>query len=184
VSRPKVRLIYLLVTLGLVVLFAVFIAFRNNAALIAALEAAGAVAAAAFAAIAAMGAMRAAAESSAAARRSREAVARTMRPRVQPSIRQENGLVLGTVESGEGRPAIDVTVVWVMADRGAITEQTARLEDGLSVDLEVPEGANVWDQLSTVWIEYEDDGRTGQWRDTWQAEANGRFSLTHSELVD
>ena len=40
-------------------------------------------------------------------------------------------------------------------------------------------------QLSSVWIEYWDDGRTGQWRDTWQAEPDrSRFTLTHSDLVD
>lgn len=183
--RPKALVSYALVVLGLVALFVVFIAFRRDAALIAALEAAGAVAAAGFAAIAAMGAMRAAAESSASAKRSREAFARTVRPRVQPSISQQNGTVLATVEPGDGHPAVDVTAVWVLADRAPITDQTPRLDQPLPVALEVPEGTNIWDKLETVWIEYSDDARTGQWRDTWQAISEGkRFALTHSELVD
>jgi hypothetical protein len=177
-------MLYALMALGLVALFVVFIVFRRNAALIAALEAAGAVAAAGFAAVAATASMRAAAESSASARRSREAVARTMQPRLRPSVSHENGTVLGKLDQGAGRAAVDVTVVWIFSERGPVTHQTARLETGHGVDLEVPEGANVWDELSTVWFEYWDDSHAGHWRDTWRVDGPERFVLTHSELVD
>jgi type IV secretory pathway TrbL component len=171
---------YALLMLALVALFVVFITFRGNAALIAALEAAGTVAAAGFAAIAAMGAMRAAAESSAAAKRSREAMAWTVRPRVQPSLSQDNGAVLGTVASGDGRSAVDVTVVWIASDGDPVTQRIARLDAGSTVDVMVPEAAT----LNTVWIEYWDDGRAGHWRDTWEAKPEAGLVLTHSELVD
>ncbi len=171
---------YALLVLAVVALFVLFIAFKRDAALIAALEAAGAVAAAGFAAFAAMGSMRAAAESSAAAKRSREAMAWTTRPRVQPSLSKENGTVVGKVATGDGRAAIDVTVVWILSDAAPVTERIHRLDPGTAVDIKVPEGV----ELSTVWIEYWDDGRAGQWRDTWQVEPEGGLALTHSELVD
>jgi hypothetical protein len=184
VSRSKALIVYALTALGLVALFVVFIAFRRDAALIAALESAGAVTAAGFAAVAAMGSMRAAAESSASARRSREAVARTMQPRLQPSVSHENGTVLGKLDRGAGRAAVDVVVVWIFSGRGSITGQTALLETSHAVDLEVPEGENVWDELNTVWFEYWDDSHAGHWRDTWRVDGPERFVLTHSELVD
>jgi hypothetical protein len=185
VSRPKALIIYALIALGLVALFVAFIAFRRNAALIAALEAAGTVAAAGFAAVAATGSMRAAAESSASARRSREVVARTMQPRLRPGVSQENGTVLGKLDRGTGgRAAVDVTVVWIFRERGPVTGQTARLETSHAVDLEVPEGANVWNELNTVWCEYWDDSHAGHWRDTWRVEGPETFVLTHSDLVD
>jgi hypothetical protein len=180
VSRAKALILYALVAIGLVTLFVVFIAFRGNSALIAALEAAGTVAAAGFAAIAAMGAMRAAAESSAAAKRSREAMAWTVRPRVQPSISQVNGATVGRVAGGDGRSAVDVTAVWMLNDADPVTERIARLDPGSGMDVALPENA----EPHTVWIEYWDDGHAGKWRDTWQPQPEGGFGLTHSELVD
>ena len=179
-ARAKALIVYALVVIGLAALFTVFIAFRRDAALIAALEAAGTVAAAGFAAIAATGAMRAAAESSASAKRSREAMAWTVRPRVQPSVSRQNGAVVGKVASGEGRAAVDVTAVWMPSDGDPVTQRIARLDPGTAADASLPGDV----ELGTVWIEYWDDARAGQWRDTWQPQPDGGFALTHSELVD
>jgi hypothetical protein len=62
VSRLRTLSTAAATTLGLVVLFVVFIGFKDDTALVAALSAAGTVAAGAFAAVAAVGSMRAAAE--------------------------------------------------------------------------------------------------------------------------
>lgn len=187
VSR-RTLIAYALVTLAVVVLFALFIGFKRDAALIGALSAAGAVAAAGFAALAAMGSMRAANESSATARRSQEALARTMRPRIHPSASLENRAVLGKVHRGEGRAAVDVTVVWVLTNHDTVTDRTVRLDTAFAVDLGLPETANVWEEISMVWIEYWDDNHVGHWRDTWQVgtepESRGTFVQTHSQLVD
>jgi hypothetical protein len=179
VSRAKALILYALVAIGLVALFVVFITFRGNSALIAALEAAGTVAAAAFAAIAATAAMRAAAESSATARRSREALARAMRPWIEPSTHRENGAVVGRLRC-EGRTAVDVTAVWVLTDGEPVTDRFARLAQGSTTEAKLPEDA----KLTAVWIEYWDDGHAGHWRDTWQPDAEQRLELGHSDLVD
>ena len=92
--------------------------------------------------------------------------------------------MLGKLDPGPGRVAVDVTMVWIFNERGPITDQTARLETSHAVDLKVSEGRNVWDELSTVWFEYWDDSHAGHWRDTWQVDGPERFVLTHSELVD
>lgn len=190
-------IVYVLVILAMVALFAVLIGFRRDTALVGALEAAGTVSAAGFAALAAMGSMRAAAESSVTARRSREALARTMRPQLRPEVHIENGTVFGRVRCGEGRGALEVTVVWLLSDRDPITEHTARLEPWrpdlppgsditLAVDLQLPETANVWDELDMVWINYWDDNRAGHWQDTWrigtEPHSRGMLLLTDSRL--
>ncbi|HEV2778389.1 MAG TPA: hypothetical protein VGX25_03220 [Actinophytocola sp.] len=193
-SRPQRLIVYALTVGGLAALFAVFIGFKKDTALVGALEAAGAVSATGFAALAALGSMRAAAESSATARRSRAALARTMRPRIHPGVSREDG----RVQCGAGRGAIDVTVVWLLTDRDPATAQAARLEPwrpdlppgsdlALAVDLELPETATVQDGIRMVWIEYWDDTRVGHWRDTWQVGTEppdrGTFLLTDSRLA-
>lgn len=63
-------------------------------------------AAAVFAAVAAFGSVRAADESSAAARRAHEAVARSAQPRLLPSISVDGDRLLGTVSCGStGAPS-------------------------------------------------------------------------------
>jgi hypothetical protein len=199
VSRPRTLIGYALVTLVVAALFAVFIGFKGDAALVGALSAAGTVAAAGFAALAAMGSMRAAADSSATAKRSREALARTMRPRIHPSVSRENGRMLGKVQCGEGRGAVDVTVAWRLTNSDTVTDRIARLEPrrpdlppgsdvAFAVDLKIPETANVWKEISMVWIEYWDDSHVGHWQDTWrvdtEAHGQGMFLQLDSQLVD
>lgn len=197
--RPRTLVAYALVTIAVVVLFAFFIGFRRDVALVGALSAAGTVLAAGFAAMAALGSMRAAAESSVTANRSREALARTMRPTVRPDIGRQDGEVLGTVRCGEGRGALDVTVAWLKADGETVTGRTARLEPSrpdlpsgsdtaLAVDLELPESATGWDETTMVWIEYWDDSHVGHWQDTWQVGtepgSKETYVQTDSQLVD
>src|SRR5689334_8602822 len=116
VSRSRTLVVSGLMVLGVVALFVVFIGFKDDAALVAALSAAGTVLAAGFAAIAAMGSMRAAAESSATARRAREAFARSVRPRLQPGLVRADGVLRGDLRCGPERAALDLTVVWMTAD--------------------------------------------------------------------
>lgn len=189
VSRFKISY-YTLTVLGTVALFAVFIAFREDAALIGALSAAGAVAAAVFAAVAAFGSVRAAAESSASARRAREAVARNAQPRLRPSVGVEGDRLLGTVSCGSARGAVDVTIVWVPANAGPITEQRAAFEagTGFTVDLGLPASASPRDEIEMVWLEYWDEGRVGRWHDTWriatEAANQSTLVLSESRLTD
>jgi hypothetical protein len=197
VSLPRRLVIYALIACPLAVLFVVFIAFKRDTALMTALSAAGQVAAAGFAAIAAIGAMRAAAESSAAANRAREALARTARPRLHPSVGRADGGLVGTVQCDGRRAAIDVMVAWILADREPVVGQAARLDpprpDGppgtglLRVDLGLPETADVAEVLRMVWIEYRDDNRIGRWRDTWQLTpepaGHGLLQQVDSQLV-
>ena len=196
--RAKTLMAVVLICLALVALFGLFVWFRRDSELIAALSSAGTVAAGVFAAVAAAGSMRAAAESSATARRSREAAARTAQPRIRPSVRREEGTTLGTVQCDEGPGATSLTVAWMLHNGNTIADQVARLEprrpddppdaaSALTVDLELPETADLTDEIRMVWIEYWDDNRVGHWRDTWQpAEppGQGRFVRTESTLVD
>ena len=189
-SRNRVLLNYALVVAATAVLFVVIVAVRHHTALVSALSAAGTVAAAGFAALAALGSMRAAADSSATARRAREALARSARPRVRPGVRADGGTLVGDVRV-EGQAAAEVvTVVWTFADRGPVTAQADRLEPGavpgLVVDLGLPEDADVASAVTIVWIEYRDAGHLGQWRDTWQVAPGGQgaFRLTNSQLAD
>ena len=143
--------------------------------------------------------MRAAAESSATAKRAREAVARSVRPQLQPSVVREDGKLLGKVQCGEGRSAIDVTVAWMLANDETITDQVARLEpsradrpadtaNSLVVDLNLPDATNEWEGIKMVWIEYWDASRVGHWQDTWllgtEPHDQGRLQQTESRLVD
>jgi hypothetical protein len=180
VSRTRILIVSAVIALATAGVFALFIGFRSNAPLVAALEAAGTVAAAGFAALAALGSMRAAAESSATARRSREALARTVRPRVYPSFSQEYGTV-----RCEERVAVDVSVAWLLTGGETVTEQVARLEpsNDLTLDLKLPGTANVWDTTSMVWIEYWDESRVGRWQDTWRVNQE-KFLQADSRLVD
>jgi len=174
--------------LAAVVLFVVFIGFKKDAALVAALSAAGTVAAAGFAAVAAMGSMRAAAESSAAARRSREALARTMRPRVTPSVAREDGTLHGRLHCSGNRGAVDVQVAWMLTDAEAVTDRVARIEPGASftVDLKLAETGSALQSVRMVWFEYWDDSHIALWRDTWRPDADAAdfFLQTDSDLVD
>jgi hypothetical protein len=176
---------YALATLGVIALFAVFVAFRKDAALISALSAAGAVAAAVFAAIAAWGSVRAADESSAAAKRAYEAVARNAQPRLLPSFSVEDGKLLGTVSCGSNRGAADITAVWILGNGDPITEQRAMFEagTGFSVDLGLPATADLRQEIRLVWIDYWDEARTGHWHDTWElgTEAPHQSALVLSE---
>jgi hypothetical protein len=179
VSRSKKLITALVMIAGIAALFVVFIGFKRDAALVAALEAAGTVAAASFAAMAAFGSMRAAAESSATARKSREAVARTARPQLHPTVTHDNGTSFGTIRSGETRAAADVTVVWTLTDHDPVVGQTAHLEPRRTLDLPLPAT-----EITMVWIEYADRDHIGQWRDTWEPDAHGTLALTNSQLVD
>lgn len=181
-------MVYGLIGLGVVVLFVVFIGFKDDAALVAALSAAGTVLAAGFAAIAAMGSMRAAAESSATARQAREAFARSVRPRLQPIVVREDGALRGELRCGPDRAAIDLTVVWMRAGHETLSEQFARIEPGatVTVDLGLPDTAAASD-VEMVWVEYWDDGRAAQWQDTWRPDATrgaDAFVQSDSRLVD
>jgi hypothetical protein len=188
VSRLRTHFVAAAITLGLVVLFVVFIGFKDDAALLAALSAAGTVAAGAFAAVAAVGSMRAAAESGAAARRSHEAMARTVRPRVRPSAQRQDGTVLGTVRCEPSRLAVDVHVVWMPADRDPIPSQLDRLAPGeaITIDLELPDTAPLADAITMVWIGYRDEDGVGHWQDTWEVatESPVTFHQIDSQLVD
>ena len=187
VTRFKIT--YALAVLGVIALFTVFILFRTDAALISALSAAGAVAAAVFAAVAAFGSVRAADESSAAAQRAREAVARGTQPRLLPSLSVEGGKRLGTVSCGSNRGAVDVMVVWMFENGGPITEQRATFEagTGITVDLNLPAAADLQREINLVWIDYWDESRTGHWRDTWrmgtEAPHQSALVLSESELM-
>jgi hypothetical protein len=188
VSRTQKLLVYGFWALAVVVLFAVFIGFKKDAALVAALSAAGTVAAAGFAAVAAMGSMRAAAESSATARRSRETLARTAQPRVTPSVVREDGTLHGRLNCGGSRAAVDVQVAWMLAENEAITDRVARIEPGASftVDLKAPDTGSVLQDVSMVWLEYWDDSHVGLWRDTWRPDPDvvDSFLQTDSDLAD
>jgi hypothetical protein len=198
VSRQRALVVYALVGAATVVLFVVIVAVREDTALVGALSAAGTVAAGVFAALAAMGSMRAAADSSATARRSREALARSVRPRVRPAVRASNGTLLGEVRVDGTQAASDVMAVWLLTGGGGTrTERAAYLEPpvagvapgpGLTVDLGLPEDADVAASVEMVWLEYWDAGHTGQWRDTWKVGTDpgdrGSFHQQDSELVD
>jgi hypothetical protein len=189
VSRSRALLVYGLTVVTVVGLFAVFIGFRDDAALVSALSAAGTVLAAGFAAIAAIGSMRSAAESSTAARRTREAFARTVRPRLQPAVARDGGTLHGRLECGAERAAIDVMVVWMLADSDAVTDRVARIEPGaaFTVDLKIPDTSSALDGVEMVWIEYWDDGRVGQWQETWRPDAEGpadAFVQSDATLVE
>lgn len=161
-----------------------------------ALSAAGTVAAGWFAAVAALGSMRAAAESSATARRSRESLAHSVRPRVYPTVRRAEGRVFGVVRCAEGQPAVDVMAVWSRVDREVVTSRAFRLEPWRAdlppgvvaestVDLDLPESADLREAVNLVWIEYWDSGRVAQWRDSWEvAPDSGALIQSDSELVD
>ena len=151
VSRNRAFLNYLLIVAATATLFVVIIAVREHTALVSALSAAGTVAAGVFAALAALGSMRAAADSSATARRSREALARTARPQVRPEVRADGGTLLGEVRV-EGQAAVGVTVVWMLVDRDTATVRADRVEPGpdpgLAVDLGLPPDADLSSALS------------------------------------
>lgn len=186
----RLKIPYALTVLGVVVLFAVFIAFRRDAALISAMSAAGAVAAAVFAAVAAFGSVRAADESSASARRAQEAVARNAKPSLRPSLSVEGDRLFGTVSCGSSRGAVDVMVVWVPVNSGPITEQRATFEPGtgVTVDLNLPATANLREEIEVVWLDYRDEGKVGRWRDTWRIGTEGPgqnvLVLAESQLTD
>jgi hypothetical protein len=180
VSRSRTLFTYALITFALVTLFAVFIGFRDNAALVGALSAAGTVAAGGFAAVAAVGSMRAAAESSTAARRSREAISRTARPRIQPGVREHDGRWLGELRCGADRGATDLLVTWLLADNEPAVGEAARLEPDGTFAVELP---GPGDQVTLVWLEYWDDDHAARWHDTWEVRT-GMFHQTDSTLVD
>lgn len=177
-----------LVVVGLVVLFVVFIAFRDDAALIAALEAAGTVAAAGFAAVAGVAAMRAANESSATARRAREAQARTARPRLSPRVTVDGDRLIGVLTVQPGPAALDVTVAWLRTDGETITTEVAEIApgaDGVTADLgPAPTGpGEPAAAMKMIWLEYSDDNGVGQWHDTWQV-VSDRLTRSTADLVD
>jgi hypothetical protein len=175
-----------LIVVGLVVLFVMFIGFREDADLVAALEAAGTVAAAGFAAVAGVAAMRAANESSATARRARETLARSARPRISLRVEVAGDRLHGLVRCADGPAAVDATVAWLRADGETVTGQAARLapgDGGMVVDLGPAGTASAVAAVEMVWMEYWDDSRVGRWQDTWRVEA-GRLQQTDSQLVD
>lgn len=199
VSRTKILIVYIVGAAVTVALFVLIIGFRNDTALVGALTAAGTVAAAAFAAFAAMGSVRAAAESSAAARRSRETLARTMRPQILPSVSREGGQLLGRVQCGADRGAVEVNVAWILKNGSHVTDRSPRLEawrvnvpngaeSSMTSDLGLPDSVNESEVISMVWIEYWDDRRLGHWRDTWQIDTEPHrqniFVQLESALVD
>lgn len=171
-----------LVALGLVALFGVFIAVRDDTALISALSAAGTVAAGVFAAVAAFGSLRAAAASNASAERAREAMVRSVRPNVEPSVSAVDTTLIGTLTC-TGYAAIDITVVWTLTDGEVITETVARLAPG-----EDPLTSTLPQPVEMVWLSFTDEGRVGKWQDTWQMGQEphnlGRLTLIESRLAD
>jgi hypothetical protein len=174
-SRSRLFTMYAVIAVALAVLFGVFIAFRDDRALIGALEAAGTVAAAAFAAIAAVGSMRAAAESSAAARRTQEAAARAAQPSVTVSVTATDAVV-----TCRGRAATDVMSVFVFDGHETVTAQAARLEPGETLTADLPaEGL----QPTMVWVDYRDGEYVGHWRDSWTPSDTGRLLRTESSLA-
>ena len=189
VSRNRALLTYVLVVAATVAMFVVFVTVREHTALVGALSAAGTVAAGVFAALAALGSMRAAAESSATARRSREALARTAQPSVRPEVRADGGKLLGEVRV-EGKAAVGLTIVWMLIDRETATARADRIEPGadggLTVDLGLPPDADLASTVRLVWLEYRDANRIGLWRDTWEIAPNATspFRLAASTLED
>lgn len=178
-----------LVAVGLVVLFGAFIAVRDDTALIGAMSAAGTVAAGVFAAVAAFGSLRAAAASNASAQRAQEAMVRAVRPNLEPSLTVVDGTLTGTVTC-TAYAAIDVTIVWTLADGDVITDSVARLapgEDPLTSTLQ-QEVTDVAQAVQVVWLSFTDEGRVGKWQDTWQMGTEphnlGRLTLLESRLVD
>jgi hypothetical protein len=189
VSRNRALATYAAVTAATVALFVVIVAVRENTALVEALSAAGTVAAGVFAALAALGSMRAAADSSATARRSREALARTAQPAVRPEVRADGGTLVGEVLV-EGQAAVAVTVVWMLVGREPATARADRIDPGvaggLTVDLRLPPDAELASTLRMVWLEYRDAGRIGHWQDTWEITPDPRspLRLADSSLAD
>ena len=188
-SRTRALWTYVLVVTATVAMFVVFVAVREHTALVSALSAAGTVAAGVFAALAALGSMRAAAESSATARRSREALARTAQPSVRPEVRADGDELLGDVLV-EGKAAVGVTIAWLLVDREIATASADRIEPGatggLTVDLGLPADADLAATVRMIWLEYRDAGRLGLWRDTWEIAPNAQspFRLASSTLQD
>ena len=119
--------------------------------------------------------MRAAAESSAAARRTHEAVARSAQPSIAVTITGPDGVV-----TCRGRAATDVMAVWVFEGHDTVTGQAARLEPGETVTVAVSEGV----PLTMVWIEYWDSDHVGHWHDTWTPSDSGTLARTDSSLRD
>lgn len=163
-SRLKTAVLYALSAIAIAALFGLFVTFRNDAALIGALSAAGTVAATGFAAIAALASVRAASESSAAAQRAREASARAGRPSLRVRTETTDGTLQGVVECGKDRGAVDVTIVWTLTNDETLVFQHAHLAAGAIVTNVL--GA----EASTCWVEYWDESRAGRWRDTWQGQ--------------
>jgi hypothetical protein len=124
--------------------------------------------------------MRAAAESGAAARRSREAIARTARPRIQPGVREHDGMWLGELRCGAGRGATDLIVTWLLTEHEPAVGQAAELTPGGTFAVELPRPG---DQVTMVWLEYWDDSHVARWHDTWEVRT-GMFHQTDSTLVD
>ncbi|NUT34622.1 MAG: hypothetical protein HOV79_16280 [Hamadaea sp.] len=182
-ARYRTQLTAALFVLAAGTVFAVFITFRDDAALIGALSAAGTVLAAAFAAVAAYGSVKAAAQSSASAQRAREGVARSIRPTITPSVYAQDGILFGKVES-TGLAGVDITVSWALHNGAPVTMHIPRLVPGTpeTVSLAVPDTDGAA-EIATVWIEFWDDSRVAQWRDSWAYE-RGRLVLADSRLVD
>lgn len=186
--RYKMWLYSALSVAGVVLLFAVFIAVRNDAALIGALSAAGAVAAAAFAAMAAFGSVRAATASSASAARAGEALARSVRPILEPSMATADGTVTASLTC-TGYAAIDLNAVWTLTGGDVISDYVARLAPGDDpfTSTVTPDSTEPAQELEMVWLDYWDEGRVGRWQDTWQMGTEphnkGRLTLLQSRLM-
>lgn len=183
-ARYRAQILAALLTVGAGTVFAVFIAFRDDAALIGALSASGTVLAAAFAAVAAYGSVKAATQSSVSAQRAREGVARSIRPTITPSVYAQDGFLFGKVEATTPLAAVDITVSWALETASPVIMQIARLVPGSphTVNLEVPDTAGMA-EVVTVWIEYWDDSRVARWRDSWTPE-HGELVLGDSRFVD
>jgi hypothetical protein len=177
-----------LIVLGLVVLFEVFVAVRRDTALVSALSAAGTVAAGVFAAVAAFGSLRAATASSASVQRASEAMARSVRPSLTPSLSTVDGILTGTLTC-IGYAALDVNVAFVLVDGDTVSETVARLAPGdAPLTLTLRSAAlEPLREIDLVWLDYTDEGRVGHWRDTWRMGAEphnfGRLTLIESHLV-
>ncbi len=189
VLRYRNLINYGLVAVATVALFALFIGFRNNTALVGALSAAGTVAAAGFAALAAFGSVRAANESSATARKAHEAMARNSRPKLSVRFTAAEGNLVGHIDCGPGATAVDLMVTWMLAEGAPVMEQRAQFGPGstIAADLGVPETTSPADAVKLVWLQYWDSERVGQWQDTWQPTTEpgheGVFALDSSRLV-
>ncbi|MFC4139316.1 MULTISPECIES: hypothetical protein [unclassified Microbacterium] len=140
-----------------VAIFVVFILKRADAAMLAALEAAGAVVAGLCAAAAAVGAAIAALESRAAAQQARLAARRAVQPRLLPSRDGSAGTIRVT-----GAAATEVMTVWQIDGEPTVVASEPRVDPGGEFAVALPDG-----RFASLWVSYRDASGAFEWQDTW-----------------